>query len=112
MNPVLGTSVGGAPDMICSPMVTWPEGVETDVEVLEEVMNPWTREIVGGKDGGLLALSEVIQSTWKERTSKWGEKEEYMGGNRIWADIESDLKEHWEVVWKENEDEGLAVIVT
>lgn len=92
--------------MICSPMVLWPDDVETDMITLQEVMGPWTREVVNGEGGGLLALTEVIKGVWKDRVQKWGEREEQMGGDRIWADVEGELKENWAAVWKENEEEG------
>jgi hypothetical protein len=103
---VLGTTVGGVRDMICSPMVVWPDDVPTDMDTLQEVMGPWTREIVNGDGGGLLALTEVMTSVWNERLEKWGEKKEMMGGDKIWDDVELELKVNWEEVWKENQEEG------
>jgi hypothetical protein len=103
---VLGTTVGGVRDMICSPMVMWPDDVPTDMDTLQEVMGPWTREIVNGDGGGLLALTEVMKSVWKDRLERWGEKKEWMGGDKVWEDVEPELKVNWEEVWKENQEEG------
>jgi len=103
---VCGTSAGGERDMICSPMVQWPDDVPTDMNILQEVMGPWTREIVNGEDGGLLALTEVMRNVWRDRVEKWGEKRECMGTDKIWDDLEGDLKTNWEEVWKEHQMEG------
>jgi hypothetical protein len=103
---VLGTTVGAIRDMICPPMVHWPDDVETDMDTLQEVMGPWTREIIHGDGGGLMAVTEVIKAVWKDRLQKWGEKEEHVRATEVWEDVESELRENWEVVWKENEEEG------
>jgi hypothetical protein len=103
---VLGTTVGAIRDMICPPMVHWPDDVETDMDTLQEVMGPWTREIIHGDGGGLMAVTEVIKAVWKDRLQKWGEKEEHVRATEVWEDVESELRENWEAVWKENEEEG------
>lgn len=108
---VLGTTVGGIRDTICSPMVAWPEDVEADADILEEVMGPWTGEVVNGEGGGLLAMTEVVRGVWRDRKEKWGEMEEYVRDGEVWEDLESELKADWEVVWKENQEEGIRVFM-
>lgn len=69
-------------------------------------MGPWTKEIVNGEGGGLLGITEVVNDAWKQRKELYREKEPFMGGNRIWGDMEEELKDNWVQVWKENQEEG------
>ncbi|KAA8896191.1 hypothetical protein FN846DRAFT_783928 [Sphaerosporella brunnea] len=65
-------------------------------------------EVLGttvGGGGGLLALTEVMRDVWKERMEKWGEQKELMGADKIWEDVEPELKVNWSEVWKENQEE-------
>lgn len=103
---ILSTSAGGERDMICPAMVQWPEGIPSNMNILQEVMDPWTHKIVNGDGGGLLALTEVIKNVWRDRVERWGEKKENMATDRVWGGLEDDLKDNWEAVWREHQSNG------
>lgn len=100
-----GSIVGSPPDQICSPLVEWPDNVEPDQDLLNEVIAPWTVKLVKGESQGLLKCTRVIQEEWAKRLAV-GELPEQLGGDRIWGDLSKETRENWDKVWAEHLTEG------
>ncbi|TGZ80153.1 hypothetical protein EX30DRAFT_349613 [Ascodesmis nigricans] len=103
---VVGTVVGMPPNQICSPLVSWPEGTEKDMDIAAEVLEPWTKKIVTGKGGGLLAITDVIQQVWRQRVED-GESIDAIGCELVWNELEAELRTNWEDVWAEHLDQEM-----